>query len=116
MKKIFIISVLILTFITSCDDSEYQAPYGDFSSLSWTTTEGFEDADYVSALNNYIGFRDVSKNALTHSWSIPTDTNLLNGNFNAEQDTIYTNFVGAAGPLDSSEKLINVILSYFFII
>jgi len=109
MKKIFIISVLILTFITSCDDSEYQAPYGDFSSLSWTTTEGFEDADYVSALNNYIGFRDVSKNALTHSWSIPTDTNLLNGNFNAEQDTIYTNFVGAAGPLDSSEKLINVI-------
>lgn len=109
MKKIFIISVLILTFITSCDDSEYQAPYGDFSSLSWTTTEGFEDADYVSALNNYIGFRDVSKNALTHSWSIPTDTNLLNDNFNAEQDTIYTNFVGAAGPLDSSEKLINVI-------
>jgi len=109
MKKIFIISVLILTFITSCDDSEYQAPYGDFSSLSWTTTEGFEDSNYVSALNNYIGFRDVSKNALTHSWSIPTDTNLLNGNFNAEQDTIYTNFVGAAGPLDSSEKLINVI-------
>lgn len=109
MKKIFIISLLILSFVTSCDDSEYQAPYGDFSSLSWITTEGFEDSNYVSALNHYIGFNDVSKNALTHSWSIPSGTNLLNNNFNAEQDTIYTDFIGAAGPLDSGEKLINVI-------
>ena len=109
MKKIFIISALMLAFIVSCEKDDYVAPYGDFSSLSWTTTQGFEESDYVSALNNYIGFRDVSKNALTHSWSIPSGTNLLNGEFNAEQDTIYTNFIASAGPLDSSDKLINVI-------
>ncbi|WP_452229122.1 MULTISPECIES: hypothetical protein [unclassified Lacinutrix] len=109
MKKIFIISALILAFIVSCEKDDYEAPYGDFSSLLWTTTEGFEESDYVSALNNYIGFRDVSENALTHSWHIPSTTNLLNGDFNAEQDTVYTNFISSAGPLASSQNHINVI-------
>ena len=109
MKKIFIISALILAFIVSCEKDDYEAPYGDFSSLSWTTTEGFEDSDYVSTINSYIGFRDVSKNALTHSWHIPSETNLLNGNFDAEQDTIYTDFISSAGPRASSQDHINVI-------
>ena len=109
MKRIFIISALILAFIVSCEKDDYEAPFGDFSSLSWITTQGFEESDHVSALNNYIGFRDVSQNALSHSWYFPSGTNLLNADFNAEQDTIYTDFIGSAGPLDSSEKLINVI-------
>ena len=109
MKKIFIISALMLAFLVGCEKDDYEAPFGGFSSLSWVTTEGFEDSDYVSALNNYIGFRDVSQNTLSHSWYIPSGTNLLNADFNAEQDTIYTNFIASAGPLDSSEKLINVI-------
>ncbi|WP_055436937.1 hypothetical protein [Lacinutrix algicola] len=109
MKKIFIISALILAFIVSCEKDDYEAPYGDFSSLLWTTTQGFEESDYVSALNDYVGFRDVSKNALTHSWHIPSGTNLLNGDFNAEQDTIYTDFISSAGPLASSQNHINVI-------
>ncbi|WP_055445678.1 hypothetical protein [Lacinutrix mariniflava] len=109
MKKIFIISALILAFIVSCEKDDYEAPYGDFSSLLWTTTQGFEESDYVSALNDYVGFRDVSKNALTHSWHIPSGTNLLNGDFDAEQDTIYTDFISSAGPLASSQNHINVI-------
>ncbi|QHI39270.1 hypothetical protein IMCC3317_46750 [Kordia antarctica] len=111
MKKIFIISALmLLAFMVGCEkEDDYVAPFGDFSSLSWVTTQGFEESDYVSALNNYIGFRDISKNALTHSWHIPSGTNLLQSDFNAEQDTIYTDFIGAAGPRGSDQKLINVI-------
>ena len=108
MKKIFVISVLLLALVVSCDTDDYEAPYGDFSSFLWTTSNGFEESDYVSALNDYIGFIDVSKNAIEHSWSIPSGTRLLNNEF-TENDSIYTDFITASGPLSSQENLLNVL-------
>lgn len=110
MKKIFIISALMLAFLVGCEKDDYEAPFGDFSSLAWTTTQGFETSDYVSALNNYVGFRDVSKNAIEHSWSIPSGTQLMSNDF-TENDTIYSEFVVASGPLESSENLLNVLFT-----
>lgn len=109
MKKIiYIISVLLLVFTISCNNDDYEAPHGDFSSLEWITTAGFEESDYAIALNDYVGFRDVSRNAIEHSWRIPAGTTLLNNEF-TENDSIYTSFISAQGPLASGDKLINVL-------
>ncbi|WP_281990632.1 hypothetical protein [Aquimarina aggregata] len=109
MKKIVIISIAALVLFISCEDNDDASPYGDFSSLSWITTQGFEEADYALALNNYIGFRDLSRNTVSHQWIIPSGTNLLSEAFDAERDTIFTNFISSAGPLSSDEDIVNVI-------
>jgi len=100
--------VLVLALVISCDKDDYEAPYGDYSSFLWTTTNGFEGADYVSALNDYAGFRDVSQNAIEHSWSIPLGTKLLSNDF-TENDSIYTDFIIGSGPIGSEEYLLNVL-------
>ncbi|MBJ7881580.1 SwmB domain-containing protein [Gelidibacter salicanalis] len=109
MKKIIytvLTLVLILTF--SCDSDEYEAPFGDFSSHEWITTSGFEETDYVLALNDYIGFRDVSRNAIEHSWSIPSGTRILSNDF-TENDSIYASFIVGNGPGASDQKLLNLL-------
>lgn len=108
MKKIFIISIVIIGVFISCESND-DKPYGDFSSLSWITTQGFEEAEYVLALNNYIGFSDISRNTVSHEWVIPEGTNLLSGEFDAERDTVFTNFISSAGPLSSNNDIVNVI-------
>jgi len=111
MKKIiYIISVLLLTLTISCNNDDYIAPYGDFSSLQWITTAGFEESDYTVELNDYVGFKDVSRNAIEHSWKISAGTSLLNNEF-TENDSIYTSFIIEQGPLESGEKLVNVLFT-----
>jgi len=108
LKKIFVISALLLGLVISCDKDDYNPPYNDYSSFLWLTTNGFEETEYVSALNDYVGFRDVSKNTIEHSWSIPSGTKLLSNDF-TENDSIYTEFVTGSGPLSTDENLVNVL-------
>jgi hypothetical protein len=108
MKKIILISILMLAFFVSCEKDEYKTPYGDFSSFKWFTTNGFQNTDYVIALDDYISFSDVSQNAVSHSWSIPAGTSLLNSEF-TENDSIYTPFIIGNGALTTNKKLINVL-------
>ncbi len=108
MKKV-IYSILmgLIALFVGCNGDDYEAPFGDFSSLRWTTSQGFESSDYVLALGDYIGFIDVSRNAIEHSWRIPEGTKLLNNDF-TENDSIYSEFVVQNGPLSYEEKLMNV--------
>lgn len=109
MKKIeYAVLTLVLIMTFSCDKDEYEAPFGDFSSHEWITTSGFEETDYVVALNDYIGFRDVSRNAIEHSWSIPSGTRILSNDF-TENDSIYTSFIVGSGPAASNQKLLNIL-------
>jgi len=110
MKKIILISIAMLTFLASCEKDEYVTPYGSFSSFQWFTSTDDQDADYAIALDNYIAFSDVSQNALSHTWSIPEGTSLLNSEF-TENDSIFTPFISANGSLTTKEKLINVLFS-----
>ena len=112
MKKIVYLTFLTISMsiIISCNQDDYEVPYGDFSTFQWITTEGFDDeeTDYVSALNDYLGFRDLSRNALESNWLIPSGTRLLSNDF-TENDSIYSDFIIASGPLSSSEDLVNVL-------
>lgn len=108
MKKIFIIVILSSVLMLGCNEDDYVPPYGDFSSFLWTTTSGFEESDYVLALNNYVGFRDLSRNAISRTWDIPEGTKILTNDFN-ENDTIYSNLVVGAGPSTLSGNLINIL-------
>jgi len=98
----------MLAFLVSCEKDEYDTPFGDFSSFKWYTSTDVQDADYVIALDNYIAFSDVSQNAISHTWSIPAGTSLLNSEF-TENDSIYTPFILSNGALNTEEKLINVL-------
>ena len=98
----------MLAFLVSCEKDEYDTPYGDFSSFTWYTTNGFENTDYVIALDDFIAFSDVSQNAISHTWSIPAGTSLLNSEF-TENDSIYTPFISGNGALTTNKKLINVL-------
>ena len=108
MKKILIPFILMLAFLVSCENDEYETPFGDFSSFQWFTSTDTQNANYVIALDKYIAFRDVSQNALSHTWSIPIGTSLLNSKFTVS-DSIYTSFISANGALNTEEKLINVL-------
>lgn len=110
MKKILILSVLLLTILFSCNNDDYIAPYGDYSNFLWTTTSGAEETDYVIALNDFIGFFNVSNNELSHNWSIPAGTSILNTEF-TENDSIYTEFVIGSGPSSIQEKQLNVLFN-----
>ena len=79
MKNNIILTGLlfILMFTTSCDNDDYDAPYGDFSSFAWYTSEAgteIEDSDYVLAVRDTIIFSDLSQNALSHEWIIPAES------------------------------------------
>ena len=108
MKKILIPFILVLTFLVSCENNEYVTPFGDFSSFKWYTSTDTQDANYVIAVDNFIAFSDVSQNTLSHTWSIPSGTSLLNSKF-TEKDSIYTSFISKNGALDTENKLINVL-------
>ncbi len=108
MKNIYVILILLSALFISCDKDDYEAPYGDYSSFIWLTTNGFEGTDYVSALNDYIGFSDVSKNAIEHTWKIPSGTKMLSNDF-TENDSIYSQYIISSGPASSKEKLLNVL-------
>lgn len=108
MKKSYILYVLIIFLFTECNDEDYTAPYGDFSSFLWLTSKGFDESDYNANINTFIGFNDLSKNAVSQTWSIPSGTALLENTF-SEKDSIYTNFIKGAGPIDVKEDLLNVL-------
>jgi hypothetical protein len=108
MKKIIIPFILMLAFLVSCENNEYETPFGDFSSFKWYTSTDTQDANYVIALEKFIAFRDVSQNTVSHTWSIPTGTSLLNSKF-TDKDSIYTSFISENGALNTEEKLINVL-------
>ena len=98
----------MLAFLVSCENNEYETPFGDFSSFKWYTSTDTQDANYVIALEKFIAFRDVSQNTVSHTWSIPTGTSLLNSKF-TDKDSIYTSFISENGALNTEEKLINVL-------
>ena len=108
MKKIIIPFIVMLTFLVGCNDNEYETPFGDFSSFKWYTSTDSQDANYAIDIEDFIAFSDVSQNALSHSWSIPTGTSLLNSKF-TENDSIYTSYISENGALDTEDKLINVL-------
>lgn len=112
MKNILIRSVLLLTvFLTiSCEDDDYEAPYGDYSSFSWYTSEGFDTSEKVLNVNNYVAFVDLSQNALEHSWTIPASAKFLDKKF-TEKDSVYDAFIIPLSGMVSSEKLINVLFT-----
>lgn len=110
MKKLHIIYVLILFLFINCNEEEYIAPHGDFSSLLWFTSKGFDTSEYNANLNTYIGFTDLSKSVTSHSWSIPSGTTLLNNTF-SERDSIYTDFIEKAGPTTIEGDLLNVLFT-----
>lgn len=111
MKKILIVSILLLTlgFAVGCED-DYVAPYGDYSSFSWYTAEGiaknFNTTEKNINIDNYIGFYDVSQNAVSHKWTIPSSCKFLNKEF-TEADSVYTSFI-IPGTV-SNEDLANVL-------
>ncbi|WP_299668259.1 hypothetical protein [uncultured Polaribacter sp.] len=110
MKKIHILYVLIILLFTNCNNEDYIAPSGYFSSFLWFTSKGFDASNYNTNLNSYVGFTDLSKNAISHSWSIPSGTSLLENTF-SEKDSIYTDFIKEAGPLTIKEDLLNVLFT-----
>ena len=112
MKNILIRSVVLLTmvFAISCEDDEYVSPYGDYSSFSWYTTEGFDTSEKVLNINKYIAFVDLSKNALEHSWTIPASAKFLDKQFTAT-DSIYDAFIIPNSGVVSKENGINVLFT-----
>ena len=112
MKNILIRSVLLLTVLLtiSCEDDDYEAPYGDYSSFSWYTSEGFDTSEKVLNVNNYVAFVDLSQNALEHSWTIPASAKFLDKKF-TEKDSVYDAFIIPLSGMVSSEKFINVLFT-----
>lgn len=108
MKKLLILAMPLLFLVLACEDDEYNTPYGDYSSFESFSTQDAETSDYVVALNQFIGFIDVSNNAVEHVWSIPEGTSLLNKEF-TELDSVYTEFISAKGPLNLNENIVNVL-------
>lgn len=110
MKKLItIITATLLLILLGCEEDDYVPPFGDFSSLEWVITEGDQgDTDYIIAVNSYIGFFDVSRNAVSHDWGIPSGTRILSTEF-TEQDTDLTPFIVDSGPLTSGENLVNIL-------
>lgn len=111
MKKIHILYTFILLFFFNCNEEEYETPFGDFSSFNDIITKTQNnDGGYNANLNSYIAFYDLSKNEVSHSWSIPEGTALLDKTF-TEADTIYTNFISEFGATTSNDELINVLFT-----
>ena len=79
MKNKLILSALLLAmiFTLSCNNDEYDIPYDNYSSFGWYTSEDFESSDYVLAVNDTIIFVDLSQNALSHQWSIPSSSRFI---------------------------------------
>ncbi|RKR12137.1 hypothetical protein CLV91_2260 [Maribacter vaceletii] len=94
MKKIITISIVLLSlvFATSCEEEDYEAPYGDFSSFSWYSSNEFDESEKVLNINDYISYVDLSRNAVSHKWTIPASAKFLNKEF-TPNDSIYESFI-----------------------
>ncbi|WP_405293652.1 hypothetical protein [Algibacter sp. Ld11] len=110
MKKILILTGILLTSLFSCNQDDYEAPYGDYSSFNWLTTENSEETDYVISINDFIGFYNLSNNPLTSSWNIPEGTSFLNNEFTDGNDE-YSEFVTANGPTNSNQSQANILFT-----
>ncbi|WP_303317274.1 hypothetical protein Q4Q34_01665 [Flavivirga abyssicola] len=109
MKKILILTSLLLAIIYGCEEDDYVAPYGDFSSFSWVTTEG-DDGEYYKALNEFIGLYDLSNNPLASTWVIPEGVSILNTKFtNSEIDL--SPFIIGDGPANVGTKQVNLLFN-----
>ncbi|WP_298488103.1 hypothetical protein [uncultured Maribacter sp.] len=94
MKKIITGSILLLAFViaVSCEEEDYEAPYNDYSSFSWYSSNEFDEADKVLNINDYISYVDLSRNAVSHKWTIPASAKFLNKEF-TPNDSIYEPFI-----------------------
>ncbi|MDO7173171.1 hypothetical protein [Mariniflexile sp. AS56] len=110
MKKILILTGIILASLLSCNEDDYEAPYGDYSSFNWLTTENSEETDYVIPINGFIGFYDLSNNPLSNSWEIPEGTSFLNNKFTSGANG-YSEFITSNGPSSSSQKQANILFT-----
>ncbi|MDW5288085.1 hypothetical protein [Formosa sp. PL04] len=111
MRKIVILTTLLLTFVftTSCSDS-YEAPYGDYSSFSWYSSDEWNEDSKIVNIDNFIIFMDLSQNPISHEWIIPESSKYLNTDF-TDTDSIYTDFIIEGAGTTSTESTINVLFT-----
>ncbi|WP_139956997.1 SwmB domain-containing protein [Flavicella sediminum] len=117
MKNKIVIAALLLlnfAFITSCTEGpEAYSTDGnnDFSSFkSYVTLDNTSIGTKQINVDSYIGFYDLSFNAIGHEWRIPESAKFLNNNF-TEDDSIYTKFILPTNAKVSNEELINVLFT-----
>ena len=114
MKYIINLSICLLTmvFLTSCEEEDYTAPYGDFSSFTWWVSpkDTYNEIEKTVSVNKYLAFKDLSRGAISHEWRIPKGSRFLNSNFK-ETDTIYTPFIIPNGGVVTSESIAYVLFT-----
>ncbi|WP_111708845.1 hypothetical protein [Lutibacter citreus] len=119
IKTWAILLLSVITFTTSCTDDDislaedFIGVSDDFSSFKWYTSgtkTTSRESEKVINLDTYVGFFDVSENALSHQWTIPESGKFLNKEF-TETDSIYDKFIVPSTSLVSNDDLINVLFT-----
>ncbi|WP_366186273.1 hypothetical protein [Flavobacterium ovatum] len=108
IKNIVLLTVVFL-FTLSCAN-EYEAPYDDYSSFGWYTSQSFKDSDYVLSEGKFITFLDASQNAISHEWVIPESGKFLSGKFTSLM-TDFSKFIVAGNEKSSSDNAVNVLFT-----
>ncbi|MDG1804369.1 hypothetical protein [Flavicella sp.] len=111
MKKILILKSLLFAFIlaASCDNA-YELPYNDYSSFSLFTSGTWDETYKVLNIDQYVIYKDLSSNAMEHTWTIPASCKFLNKEF-TEFDSIYSDFIILNAGTVTTEAQANVLFT-----
>jgi hypothetical protein len=115
-NKIVIAALLLLNFVFTTSCTEGPEEYSTDGSNDFSSFKAYVTLDNTSAetkqinVDSYVGFYDLSFNAIDHEWKIPESGKFLNKNF-TEDDSIYTKFIIPTNAKVSNEELINVLFT-----
>ncbi|MCW2118199.1 hypothetical protein [Flavobacterium sp. 7A] len=108
IKNIFLVTLGF--FLTLSCENNYEAPFDDYASFGWYTSQSFSDSDYVLGVGSFITFLDASQNTVVHEWSIPESGRFLEGKFSS-LTTDFSKFIVSNNQKTTTNNTVNVLFT-----
>ncbi|WP_297086568.1 hypothetical protein [uncultured Draconibacterium sp.] len=108
IKNILLLAVAFLVVFTACQDDEYEMP-NDMAGIGWYTS-AFRNEQIMIGINDFVSFSDVSQNAVSHTWTIPEGSFLLEGPI-SRTDSVLEDFIIPDAGLETTDLTIHVLFT-----
>lgn len=107
MKNSLILFVLgFASIVVGCSDNTYESP-NSFSDVGWYTS-ALQSPTFVTGINNYMTFSDLSVGETSHKWTIEEGNFYLKGPIALKEKT-YDKYIIRPAVQETAEKTISVL-------